>query len=84
MWRELLQLYAVQARDFSDAVAQLGQHEHAEIGRDALTLIEEIKRRQALCNAVGDDLDRYIEQTADAPRQNCTRLPSARPVLTPA
>jgi hypothetical protein len=83
MWRELLQLYAVQAREFSDAVAQLGQHEHAGIGRDALTLLE-IKRRQALCDAVGGDLDRYIEQTTDAPRQNCTRLPSARPVLTPA
>ena len=43
MWRELLQLYAVQAREFSDTVARLGQHEHAEIGRDALTLIKKSK-----------------------------------------
>ena len=81
MWRELLRLYAVQAREFSDAVARLGQHEHAEIGRDTLTLIEEIKRRRVSCSAAGDDLDRYIEQTTDASRQNCTRPP--RSVLTP-
>ena len=83
MSRELLQLYAVQAREFSDTVARLGQHEHAEIGRDALTLIEEIKRRQALCSAVGDDLDRYIEQTTDDPQPNCIRSRRDRPVLTP-
>jgi hypothetical protein len=84
MWRELLQLYAVQAREFPDAVARLGQHEHVEIGRDALTLREEIKRRQAVCTAVGDDLDRFIEQRTDAPGQNCTRSRPAPPVLTPA
>ena len=60
MWRELTQRYALRAREFSDAVAQLGKH--AEIGPDFVGLMQEIRRRQALCKAAADELDGFIAQ----------------------
>lgn len=62
MWRELVEVYAVRAREFSDAVARLGQHENR--GAEFEKLMEEIKTRQALCRAASDELERYLEQRA--------------------
>ena len=62
MWRELVEVYAVRAREFSDVVARLGQHENR--GAEFEELMEEIRRRQALCRAAGDELERYLEQRA--------------------
>jgi hypothetical protein len=50
MWCELVQLYALRARELSDAVAQLAQH--IDVRETLLALIEEIERRNALCSAV--------------------------------
>jgi hypothetical protein len=60
MLRELLQLYAIRAREFSDAVGRLGEHDR--IGPEFLQLIAEIKRRHELCTSSGEDLDRWIER----------------------
>jgi hypothetical protein len=58
MWHQLVQLYAIRAREFSDAVARLGQHKH-EIGPETLKLLDEIKTRHAICIALSDEVDRY-------------------------
>ena len=41
MWNHLVQVYALRAQEFSDAVARLGKHTHP--GPDTLGLMEEIK-----------------------------------------
>jgi hypothetical protein len=51
-------LYAIRAREFSDLVARLGQHN--TIKPELLRLIREIKKRQALCISSGEIVDRYI------------------------
>ena len=58
--QQLVLRYAIYAREYSDAVAQLGEHNH--VGPQFLRLIKEIKQRQALCISSGEDLDRCIEQ----------------------
>ena len=58
----LFQLYANRAREYSDAVARLGQHR--EIGPDFFELVKEIKRRHELCALANLELDKYIEQNA--------------------
>jgi hypothetical protein len=58
--RQLIEVYALRARDFSDAVARLGQHR--DIGPGLLGLVKEVSRRRALCFAAGDELDKYIHQ----------------------
>jgi hypothetical protein len=60
--REVTQLYAIRAREFSEAVARLGQID--EIGPDLWILMEEIIRRHVLCNAAGDEFDRYVQEEA--------------------
>ena len=62
MVRKLLELYALRAREFSDAVACLGRH--GEIGPEFLALIDEIERLRGLCDAAAAELDRYISQCA--------------------
>jgi len=64
MWRELVEVYAVRAREFSDAVARLGQHENS--GAEFEELMAEIRRRHALCRAAGDELERYLEQRGES------------------
>ena len=64
MWRELVEVYAVRAREFSDAVARLGQHEDS--GPEFEELMGEIKRRHALCMAATDELERYLEQRGES------------------
>ena len=60
MVRKLLELYALRAREFSDAVARLGRHQ--QIGPETLGLIQEIERLRGLCDAAAAELDRYISQ----------------------
>jgi hypothetical protein len=66
MLRKLLQLYAIRAREFSEAVARLGEHErdHGKIEPEFLRLLEEIERRQAHCQTSGEDLRRYVAKEA--------------------
>ena len=64
MWRESVRVYAIRARDFSEAPARLGKQ--TSIGPEFLELWEEVKRRHALCNAAGEQVDRYIEQMGPA------------------
>jgi hypothetical protein len=59
MLRELIELYALRAREYYETVSRLGQHK--EIGRELLGLMEEIKRRRTLCDETAEKLDRYIE-----------------------
>jgi hypothetical protein len=60
MWKHLVEVYALRAREFSDAVARLGKHTHP--GPGTLGLMEEIKRLQTLCIAAGDEVGRYLEK----------------------
>jgi hypothetical protein len=65
MWRELVQRYAICAREFSDAVALLGQRVH--LGPEqSRQLLEDIRAKQELCIAVAGEIDRYAKQKADA------------------
>src|SRR5262245_42603665 len=61
LWNRLVQIYALRAREVSDTVAQLGQLNHP--GVDSLDLLEEIKKRQALCIAAGVEIEQYLERT---------------------
>ena len=65
MWRTLVQLYAMRAREFSDAVAALGHH--LRFGPEACPdLLEEIRTRREACIAVGAEFDRHIIENANA------------------
>ena len=64
MLHELLRVYAIRAREFSDAVAGLGKYKC--FGPEFLLLIKEIKERQLLCISTGEELDRWIEQESPA------------------
>jgi hypothetical protein len=55
-------LYALRAREFSDAVARLGRHK--QISPEFSALIAEIERLRGLCDAAAADLDRYVSQRA--------------------
>jgi hypothetical protein len=61
---QLAQLYAISAREFSDAVARLGQHQRTD--QELLGLIQEIKRLRGLCDAAGDQLDQYLSQAGES------------------
>ena len=60
MWHELVRVYAIRAREFSESAARLGQQ--ASIGPEFLKWWREVQRRHALCNAAGDELNQYIER----------------------
>jgi len=60
MWRDLIQTYALRARELSDTVAALGKHERLK--PESLALLEEIERRRRLCEEAAEKLERYIEQ----------------------
>ena len=59
--RRAIELYALRAREFSDAVAGLGRHQQIE--RELLVLLQEIKRLRALCDEAAAELDRQTSQT---------------------
>ena len=58
MWRRLAEVYAIRAREFSDAVAHLGQHD--QFGPEVFELLKEVKRLRGLCDAAAAELDRYL------------------------
>ena len=65
MWHDLVQVYALRAREFSDAVATLGRH--SPMGIDALQQITKIKKRHAACRAAGEALEHFIEFQKTSP-----------------
>jgi hypothetical protein len=60
--RKILELYALRAHEFSDAVARLGRHH--QIGPELLAVIHETKKLRGLCDAAAEELDQYISQRA--------------------
>ena len=65
MWLELVQSYAIRAREFSDAVAVLGRE--ARPGPPpSRELLNEIRRRRDLCNEVADEFERYVKLNTSA------------------
>jgi hypothetical protein len=59
--RKIVEVYALRARQYSDAVARLGQHDHTS--PELLALVREIKRLRVLCDEAAGELDQYISQT---------------------
>lgn len=59
--RQAIELYALRAREFSDAVAGLGRDQQIE--RELILLLREIKRLRALCDEAAVELDRHTSQT---------------------
>jgi hypothetical protein len=59
-----VQLYAIRARHFADAVARLGQHH--QIGPEVFGLIKETKRLRDLCDGAANQLDQYISQAGES------------------
>jgi len=64
MWHELVRVYAIRAREFSESAARLGQQ--ASIGPEFLKWWREVQRRHALCNDAGAELNRYMERVDSA------------------
>jgi hypothetical protein len=56
----LSEKYARRAREFSDTVALLGEHE--EVTPEVLELFQEIKRQRALCRDAEEKFERYLQQ----------------------
>jgi hypothetical protein len=69
--KQLVLRYAIHTREYSDAVARLG--EHGQVGPGFLQLVKEIRQRQALCISSGEALDRFIGQAVM--RQPSTDIP---------
>ena len=55
--------YARRARQFSDTVALLGQHN--EVTPACVQLFREIKRQRALCRDAEEKFERYVQQESD-------------------
>ena len=67
IWRELVQSFAIRAREFSDAVATLGRAAH--VGSEGSgALLDEIYAKQKLCVALAEQVERYINTKAAAAR----------------
>ena len=67
MWSELVESYALRAREFSDAVASLGQEVH--LGPEAAgEVLNQIQAKHQSCMAIADEIDRYLKLKADAAR----------------
>jgi hypothetical protein len=63
-WRVLVERYAMRAREFSDAVALLGQT--GLLSAERCELLETIRERHDACMAAADEVDQYIQQKAAA------------------
>jgi hypothetical protein len=55
-----MEVYAIRAREFSDAVARLGKH--PQIERELLGLLDEIKRLRGLCDEAAEELERQTSR----------------------
>jgi hypothetical protein len=58
--RKIVEVYALRARQYSDAVARLGRHDRT--GPELSALVNEIRRLRALCDEAAGKLDQYISQ----------------------
>ena len=65
MWRNLLQRYAILAREYSDAVAALGREGHRG-PRASEALLEQVRSRRKMCDEIADEIERYIQQLTNA------------------
>jgi hypothetical protein len=73
--RRVLQVYAIRAREFSDAVARLGERRHVD--REFLRLLKEIEKRHALCTSAGEALDQFISQGEPSAHSSVSEQPPA-------
>jgi hypothetical protein len=64
-WHELVQRYAIHAREFSDAVAILGQEAHLR-PEACLGHLDTARSKLDLCIAAADGIERYLKQQAKA------------------
>ena len=62
MLRKIVEVYALRARQYSDAVALLGRHDHTS--PELLALAQKLKRLQALCDEAAGEFEQYVSQTA--------------------
>ena len=68
IWRELVERYAMRAREFSDAVALLGCANLPPA--ECRELLEAVNARRESCMAAAEDVDQYLKHNAamaDAP-----------------
>jgi hypothetical protein len=61
--KSLSEKYARRAREFSDKVALLGQHN--EVTPEFVQLFREIKRQRALCRDAEEKFERYLQHESD-------------------
>jgi len=67
VWKELVQNYALHAREFSEAVAELGKKVH--FGPEhSQQLLDSIKTRLEACVTIEGEVDRYVKQKVEAAR----------------
>jgi hypothetical protein len=64
--RQAIELYAMRAREFSDAVARLGRHQHTFSRQEFLGLLCEINRLHGLCGEAAAEVDRHVSETESA------------------
>ena len=64
IWHLLVERYARRAREFSDAVALLGQANLPT--EDCHELLEAIRARLKSCVATAEEVDQYVKRKADA------------------
>jgi hypothetical protein len=64
--KSLSEKYARRAREFSDTVALLGQHN--EVTPEFVQLFREIKRQRGLCRDAEEKFERYLQQESDKPK----------------
>jgi hypothetical protein len=58
--RHTLERYAIQSREFSEAVARLGKRDQSE--PEFFERLEEAYKRQALCEETASELRKYLER----------------------
>jgi hypothetical protein len=62
--RQAIELYAIRAREFADAVAGLGRQQQIE--QELLLLLGEIKRLRGLCDEAAAEFDRQTSQRSES------------------
>jgi len=65
LWCKLVQRYAIRAREYSEAVAALGQKANGG-PVESQQLLDDIRTRLESCIAVAQEIDRYFKEKAEA------------------
>jgi hypothetical protein len=63
MLRKHVESFAIQAREFADEAARFGRlisQDNGHVKPEVLSVWKEVKRRQELCTAAADELDRHL------------------------